>query len=150
VTLRVGAGNFTFIDDIRRIDIAVMISDGFLSAPRNSLPPKILFLSIVIHKNLLQQRIRLLLSSKSAFPLPTPQKSHLPSTYHAQPPRQTPTSPPRSTHNISIQRLSVTYNRPTLKVTTNPVSHTLSRFTFVRFNGVFNGFPPFGMLRIRS
>ena len=39
---------------------------------------------------------------------------------------------------------------PTLNVTINPVSHTLSLLTLVRFNGVFSGFPPFGGASVSS
>jgi len=38
----------------------------------------------------------------------------------------------------------------TLKTTTNPVSHCVSRFTFVKSSGVFSGRPPFGGATVNS
>jgi hypothetical protein len=38
----------------------------------------------------------------------------------------------------------------TLNFTINPISHSFSRWTFVKFSGVFSGFPPLGISRIKS
>lgn len=41
-------------------------------------------------------------------------------------------------------------DKHTMNVTVNNVSQALSRFTFVNCNGVFSGFPPFGISNIIS
>ena len=64
-------------------------------------PPKVVLFHKIIHKYLLEQRVRLLLHSLSDISKIKTSKSNrymnLPSTYHAQAPYQTPVSPPHST-----------------------------------------------------
>jgi hypothetical protein len=105
-------------------------------------PSKVRLLNKIIHKNLLQQRIRLILHDLSV-PLPLSRSA----TYLQ--PIMSLILIKRLPCFITLRPWSVRHTLfdlglHTLNTTMNPVSHSLSLFTFVKSSGVFSGRPPLG------
>lgn len=124
-------------------------------------PSKVFLVCEIIHEDLFQQRVRLFLEINIVKTVVNPSRENPQAAYlqlimprlaiKLQP--RLLTLPKHKTHQhiplIKNPQSLIQFNL-TLKVTTNPVSQTLSLLTFVKFSGVFNGFPPLGMPKMRS